>query len=150
MFTGAHRCNHYTTLSIYHSEWPRSMHHTYLHVSSFTVTTKECGNAKWINTWQSICSFFIPCGLRVLTWWKFINILLSYLAMAHSPSERNKHSHKSTQLPVQISMWISDNSKISVNVLMTYNTKNWFQNSWHEVKCKTQSIQGSGFTSVGP
>jgi len=150
MFTGAHKCNHYTTLSIYYSEWPRSMHHTYLHVRPFTVTTKEGGNAKWINTWQSICSFLIPCGLKALTWRKFIHILPSYLVTACSPSERNKHSHKSTQLPVKISMWISDDSKVSVNVLMIYNTKNWFQNSWHEAKCKMQSKQRCGFTSVGP
>ena len=38
-------------------------------------------------------------------------------------------------------MWISDKAKKSVNVLMIYNTKNWFQNSLHEIKCKTQSKQ---------
>jgi hypothetical protein len=109
VFTGAHKCNHYTTLSIYHSEWPRSMHHTHLHVRSFTLTIKNGGHPKWINTWHCMRSFLIPCGLKALTWWKFIHILPLFWATACSPSEMNKHSHKSRQLPVKISMWISDN-----------------------------------------
>lgn len=130
--------------------WPSNMHHTYVHVRSFTVITKDGGHAKWINTRQSMCSFFlIPCGLKALTWWKCIHILLLCLVKECSPPDRNMHIHKSTHVPVKICKWISDNSKVSVNVLTIYNTKklSFFGSNIVDLKSNVRRSQNNNVIS---